>query len=453
MRQLERIVGPERFQEGLRVYLTQFQFGNATWIDLVRVLDERTDIDLAAWSRAWVEEAGRPSIRTELELNEHGGLRRLAFVQADFQPARSLKWTQHMEVLLGTQDGLRSIPVELRDERFEIQNTASLPLPDFVLPAGGGLAYGGFTLDEKSREYLLRHVAKLKDPVARGAAWVTLWDEMLDGRIHPSELVGAAMRALPEENTEQNVQLVAAYLEQAFWRFLSDSARQTVAPKMERILRSGLTRAASPTMKSTYFSAFRSVVTTNDGIAFLERVWSRKERIRGLTFAETDEAAMAMELAARSVPAAAAILEEQLERFQNPDRKAQFEFVMPALSNRQETRDAFFQSLADVKNRRREPWVLEAVRYLHHPLRARQAEKFLRPALELVQEIQRTGDIFFPKRWMDATLNGHQSRSAAATVRAFLDEHKDYPVRLRRIILQSADDLFRAAEIVSHSPP
>jgi len=119
---------------------------------------------------------------------------------------------------------------------------------------------------------------------------------------------------------------------------------------------------------------------------------------------------------------------------------------MPALSGREETRDLFFQSLLDVKDRRHEPWVLEGVRYLHHPLRARHSEKYLRPALDLVQEIQRTGDIFFPRNWMDATLGGHNTPTAAEVVRTFLAEQRDYPVRLRRVILQSADELFRAAE-------
>jgi aminopeptidase N len=45
-------------------------------------------------------------------------------------------------------------------------------------------------------------------------------------------------------------------------------------------------------------------------------------------------------------------------------------------------------------------------------------------------------------------LGGHNTRSAVDVVRVFLDEHPDYPVRLRRIILQSADNLFRAADIV-----
>ena len=280
---------------------------------------------------------------------------------------------------------------------------------------------------------------------------MTLWEEMLDRRVQPPELLELALRALPREHTEQNVQLVTAYADAAFWSFLSDSARQTFASRLEGTLRAELARAASSSMKSTYFSAFRSMATTRDGLAFLERVWRRQEKIPGLTFAETDEAAMALELAVRSVPSADAILEEQRGRFTNPDRKARFEFVIPAMSGRQETRDAFFQSLSDVKNRRREPWALEGLSYLNHPLRAAQSEQYLRPALELLQEVQRTGDVFFPKAWVDATLAGHNTRGAAAVVRAFLAERPDYPIRLRRIILQSADNLFRAAGILDAS--
>jgi len=51
---------------------------------------------------------------------------------------------------------------------------------------------------------------------------------------------------------------------------------------------------------------------------------------------------------------------------------------------------------------------------------------------------------------MDATLSGHQSAAAAATVRAFVERlPPDYPERLRRVILSSADDLFRASRIRS----
>ncbi len=222
--------------------------------------------------------------------------------------------------------------------------------------------------------------------------------------------------------------------------------------RVEQALRTGLSRSSSSSIKSTYFSAFRSVVTTANGVAFLERVWRRQEKIPGLVLAEPDEATMALELAVRSgrlgKPAswAAGVLDEQRRRFTNPDRRAQFEFVMPALSESATTREAFFSSLIAVANRRREPWVTEGLRYLNHPLRAADARQHLRASLDLLQEIQRTGDIFFPKNWLDAVLGGHNTRAAADIVRAFLEEHPDYPVRLRRIILQSADSLFRASQ-------
>src|SRR5262245_8910502 len=79
MRQLERILGADKLKEGLRVYLKQFQFANATWLDLIKILDERTDLDLSAWSHAWVEEEGRPQIRTTVEKG------RMVFTQSDPQ--------------------------------------------------------------------------------------------------------------------------------------------------------------------------------------------------------------------------------------------------------------------------------------------------------------------------------------------------------------------------------
>ncbi|MDH5550869.1 MAG: hypothetical protein OEZ42_13320, partial [Gemmatimonadota bacterium] len=75
-------------------------------------------------------------------------------------------------------------------------------------------------------------------------------------------------------------------------------------------------------------------------------------------------------------------------------------------------------------------------------------EHYVRPGLELVAEIQRTGDIFFPLRWLHTLLDGHASDAVARTVRQFLDERPEYPPRLRGKILQAADDLFRAAEII-----
>jgi aminopeptidase N len=168
-----------------------------------------------------------------------------------------------------------------------------------------------------------------------------------------------------------------------------------------------------------------------------------------MNFSVVDYTGMATTLAILGEGDAEGILDRQLERIDNPDRKARFEFVRPALSRDPAVREVFFESLGDVENRAQEPWVLTALGYLHHPTRTRHSRRFVIPSLEMVEEIQRTGDIFFPQGWLGATLRSHNDPDLAAEVNAWLDAlPSDYPPRLRGKILQSTDGLDRAASIV-----
>jgi aminopeptidase N len=444
MRQLEERIGADRLQAGLRTYLERHAFGNASWPDLIRILDASVDDDLAAWSEAWVTMEGRPTIRTSLAIAE-GRIASLLVSQEDPHAGRGLRWPQRLQVTLGAAGDERTLEADLSGARAAVDTAAGLPAPRFVLPNGRGRAYGRIVLDPDSVTYLLQSLPEIADPLTRGSAWVTLWDAMLDRDAAPRAMFDLAIAALPRETDELNVQRVLTYLETLWWRHLGATERDALAPRLETALREGLAAADTVSRRSAWFAAFRQMALTRDGVAWLERVWDRTEKVPGLTFAETDEIEMALELAVRGVPRWREVLETQLARIENPDRRARFAFVSPALSDNVTERDRFFKSLAEPANRRREPWVLEGLRYLHHPLRAAAAEKHILPSLRMLPEIQRTGDIFFPKRWTDAVLGGHASKTAAAVVRTFLDTlPTNYPPRLRKILLSSADGLFRA---------
>jgi aminopeptidase N len=461
MRQLETTVGAQRFRDGLREYLTRHSFGNASWTDLIALLDRRTPEDLAAWSRAWVEERGRPTFTTDVQLNADGTIKALTLAAADpYQ--RGLVWTQQLRVAVGyvgrvPRSGpgeVMLLPVNMNRGVVSVAGARGLPRPLYVLGNGAGLGYGLFLLDEASRGYLLSHVEEVPDALTRGAAWITMWDNVLEHRIAPGPFIDAAVRALPRETDEQNVQRVLAYVTRAFWRWLGPDERLARAASLEQALRAGLDRAGTVSQKSAWFNAYRDTVLTPDGVAWLTRVWRRDEKVPGLPFAEADEITMALELAVREVPDWSAILDAQLARTQNPDRKARFAFVMPALSADPATRERAFARFRSVENRRREPWVLESLQYLNHPLREAHARRFVTPALDLLRGIQQTGDIFFPTRWTEATLWGHRSPEAAADVQDFLASQLTYPQRLRWTILSAADELFRVttAPTASASP-
>jgi len=174
--------------------------------------------------------------------------------------------------------------------------------------------------------------------------------------------------------------------------------------------------------------------------------------IEGLNLSESDFIDLASDLAIKRPDQAEEITNTQLDRIENADRRRRFEFASPALSADQQTRDQFFESLSEPDNRAREPWVLDGLRALHHPLRTGSSEKYLLPSLELLQEIQQTGDIFFPARWLSASLGNYRSQSAVDTVREFLAERPDYNRQLRLKILQAADRLFRAEKSAGGEP-
>jgi aminopeptidase N len=266
--------------------------------------------------------------------------------------------------------------------------------------------------------------------------------------VRPDAFLDLAMRSLTRETDEQMVSRVLGYASNTWWRFLDRAQRTTRGARFESLLREGLSQAGTPSQKASWFGALRNVAVTPGTVTWLRHVWEKKEAVTGLPLAEADYTTLALELAVRQVDGWSDILEAQLARIENPDRKARFQFVMPALSADAAVRERWFTSLRDVGNRRREPWVLEGLGYLHHPLRAEASKKYVQPSLELLWEIQKTGDIFFPKRWLDATLSGHSTNEVADTVRAFLKNlPPNYPERLKNITLQSADELYRAAGV------
>lgn len=443
MRQLEQLMGEEAFRDGLREYLRAYAMSNATWPDLIAILDPRTPTDLVAWSRAWVEERGRPRIHLDVEQPSPGttSIR----LRSDDPMGRGLIWPQALTMVLGGGERSASVDVSLDASGAASVTHTSAVFPDaprWVLPTGGGLGYGDFVLPPEMLERVAADLPVIRDPLTRGAALVTLWESMLEGRLSPATLRDALLRGVPGETDELNLARQLGYLQTIFWRFTRPADRPAVAAQLEPVLRAGLDRATSTSLKSVWFNAIKNTALSADAVAWLAGVWRKDITITGLPFSENDETDLAMELALRGVD----VLDAQEARIKNPDRKARFVFVRPSVSASLADREALFTLFGQVENRRREAWVLEAMNYIHHPLRAEQVEHLVVPALQLVLEIRNTGDIFFPKRWADATLGGHQSPATAAAVRAFIDGlPRDYPQRLRWVLEASADPLFRAA--------
>ena len=73
MRHLENLIGPDVLRAGLREYLKDNAYRNATWPQLIALLDSKTALNLDEWNKAWVYEAGRPRIVVTREASDEQG--------------------------------------------------------------------------------------------------------------------------------------------------------------------------------------------------------------------------------------------------------------------------------------------------------------------------------------------------------------------------------------------
>jgi len=434
MRQLEMMIGEDVFRDGLREYLASFAFANATWPALIDILDRRVTDDLEGWSDVWVNTAGRPLF--ELASDADGAVLR----QRDPAGAGRI-WPQRFAILAHAS---------AVDETLDVVTAApDTPLPDLdtgdvLVFNADGRGYGLFPAGIAALESWERF-----DSVARAALLVNLYEQLLDAAgPAPLTYFGQLATIVTREQNQLLLDLALDQLRRIYWTLLSDAERNDVAaPIAERLWATMLGRDEE-SLRKIYFDAFADIALSADDVQRLYDVWSGTLVVERLPLSENDRIEIAQLLAIRMPASASDIIARQIAMTSNPDNVRKLEFIAPSLAADQATRDEFFFSLADEKNRQTESWVLDALRNLHDPLRTDVSERYLPQSLELLEEIQATGDIFFPKGWLDATLANYRSSSAANTVMSFLESRPDYNRQLRMKILQAADPLFRANRII-----
>jgi len=481
MQQLEQLAGEEELREALQIYLKEYSWGNARWDDLIAIIEKVTRKPLEEWSRMWVREAGMPLItpvvsredaeredaerrdaeREDAERKDAATAQavaeppvtdhsyRISFREDD--PAGVLRhWPQTLQTMVITASDTVTGEVTPADKRSFLTVTG---VPLCIIPDISGRAYGTFLFDSTTATYLPEHINDFQDPLLRGILWINIHENLLNGTVSPTAYYNALFTALQREEELQLRNYLTGRLGYVYWHHLSDSARAGYAQDAEAMIWQKLITAETASEKRQWFGLFRNVAVTERGLARLRDLWKSGELPGGraaggqvagpVRLGEDEQSGLALTLALRRHPEAPAVIAAQRDRITTADRLQRFDFVLPSVSPDQDVRDEYFNSLRDPANREHEPWVLEALGYLHHPSVAHRSEHYILPSLELLEEIKSTGDIFFPGGWITTTLAGHHSAEAHETVEKFLVERPDYPADLRLKILQGADHLFR----------
>ncbi|MHA7862687.1 M1 family metallopeptidase [Flagellimonas marinaquae] len=438
MRQLEATIGEKAFRDGIREYIKTYAYGNATWNDLVDILDEKTPTDLKAWSEVWVNQSGRP-ILTEQISYQNDKIANFTISQQAEDGSDKL-WPQSFEITLVYPDSTRIIPVVISDRSVDVNKAKGLPKPKTIIYNSDAFGYGLFPVDT---DYLSA-IAKLSDEVARAYSYLNTYENVLSGNVDPLLAFDVFMNGVLNEQNEFVHGIISGQASQLFWNFFTTEQRVVMQAEVEELLWNEMFKKRyEPNVKKNLFQLWKDLAYSKNGKQRLYAVWNKGQNIPGLRLNKDDYTEMALLLSLYDHELASIILEKAKNELDNPDKMERFEFLSPAVASDEGIRATFFESFEDPKNREKESWVVTACGYLHHPLRQKTAIAQLPLALDLLEEIQKTGDIFFPKRWLSATVGQYQSPEAYQLVETYLEEHPELEPSLKGKLLQATDDLYR----------
>lgn len=404
MNMLVEMIGVEKFRKGIQEYLSTYAYGNATWDDLIAILDQLSEIDLQKWSDAWIKEKGMPTITATNS----------AIKQSD-PLGRGVVWAQPLAMLAD------SIPFNIILDRDSLQHEMK---PCHIIPNVDGRGYGFFKLESSTTDYCMQNLTLFKDEVTRGSVLITLYENFLNGTMKATDYMNCMIDFLPKEKNQLLFSQAVSHTKSCFHLLGEENVH----------LEDTLWNLAQKSV--TALRAYADVVRSKEGIEKLYNLWNQGN------LNENDAVSISYQLAILLPEKSAEIVETQLSRLQNKDRIEQYKFIAPSVSSDVAVRDSVFNSLLLAENRAIEPWVGTSLALLNHPLHQANAQKYIRPALDKLKEIQKTGDIFFPASWCSALLQGHHTKEARAVVDGFFAENQNYPEKLSNKIKQNCHHFY-----------
>ena len=426
------LMGEEAFRAGIQEYLQTYAYGNATWNDLVAILDKHSEEDIETFSCFWVEMPYMPIIQLTKESGRY-------HIFTD-----SPLWRQRFNCYVVYKDGKTEI-VEVEIEPGEdapLQEVCDIRFPrnaEVVIPNCDGRGYGLFELPTQTITWMMEHIGEIEDDLMR-QSMVTMLNEMYEWRksnalntdtrnaLTARTWLDFLMEYIPREENY----LIASTLN----GYLTDPMLEVGTAEDEARIWAIAMTCENTSLSRRLKMTLAHVMRSEEVCDVIYNMWlNQSDKMLN----ESDAMTLAYELAVRYPERYDEIYSTQLERITNPDRRNQFEYIMRGTHPDTEVRDALFESLMEPENRRIEPWTATLLGYLNHHLRHKEAMRYIYRGLEEIEEVQRTGDIFFPRNWAGALLGGHTSDEAKAEVVRFLSDHPELNQLLRNKILQAAD--------------
>ncbi|MEP6778977.1 MAG: M1 family aminopeptidase, partial [Gemmatimonadaceae bacterium] len=268
LKQLNYLVGESAFQKGIRQFLKDHQYANATWQDLLGSVGTAAGTSLDDFGKNFMLRPGMPIVQQQLTV-ANGKIMRLALTQ---RPAQALSgvapWPMRTELLLSyaNQPPIK-IPVELKTKVTQVTAAVGKPAPQFVFANYDDYGYFLTLLDSASIKNLeAGALGDVQDGFLRTMLWGALWDQVRDAQFDPMRFARLAMKELPREKDEQLFPSILGRLTRSLNVYAAQANKDKMLPEVEHMFWDGANDKGRPYgIRRAYIEAFISVAETSEG--------------------------------------------------------------------------------------------------------------------------------------------------------------------------------------------
>lgn len=203
LKQLAFFVGPDKFRDGVRVYLKEHAFGNATLDDFVSAVATASGVDLKRWSDEWLNKTGVNTVTAawHCEADKITAFSILQNASQEF-PALRTHRTQiafYQELPDGNVVRQDVVPATYSGAQTAVAELVGKSCPAAVQLNFDDQDYAEESPDAVTRDFILAHVSKIPDPLARRQFWHALWQDVRGARLPVQRYLDAVMEQLPKE--------------------------------------------------------------------------------------------------------------------------------------------------------------------------------------------------------------------------------------------------------------
>jgi len=456
-------IGDDPFRDGVRAFLREHAFANATWSDLISAFSRSANQDLSNWASAWIEQRGMPQIemnwecapsrqggREDLRITKFTITQRDALGEGHLWPISSsvfFGYRTPMPERSGTDTRRALLNARIETGATELSEAQGRDCPDYIFGNDQDFAYGEFLLDERSQKAVSEIAPGTENPFRRALLWGALWDAVRESKMAPVDFINLAIRSLPQEEDPELALSLLGRVRTAYVRFLSDEQRNNVTSNLESLLIDEMQHAPVVDLRITYFRGLVDVAKNETARRILQDLLTAKSAVPGVSLKQRDRWSIVARLIATAAPAAEDLFAAERAKDQSEEGR-KYAYVAEAGRARAETKQKYFNDYtsATASPAVSEDWITASLGSFNLSSQSGLTLQYLRPALDALPQMKRTRKIFFVLNWLDSFVGGQNSAEALQVLNRFLESTPLDP-DLKLKVLEVKDELDRAVRI------